>query len=47
MPRFRVANGEGKRVEHTLPVGLVAKFPKESDAWARGFDPRLWPGSNS
>ena len=31
--RFRVANGEGKRVEHTLPVGLVAKFPKESDAW--------------
>jgi integrase len=31
--RFRVTNAEGKRVEHTLPVGLVAKFSKESDAW--------------
>jgi bifunctional non-homologous end joining protein LigD len=39
--RFRVANGEGKRVEHTLPVGLVAKFPKESDAWARWVRPQL------
>src|SRR5215831_2667156 len=33
MLRFRVTNTEGKRVEHTLPVGLVTKFPKESDAW--------------
>src|SRR6516225_2228592 len=41
VPRFRVANGEGKRVEHTLPVGLVAKFPKESDAWARWVRPQL------
>ena len=31
--RFRVTNAEGRRVEHTVPVGLVAKFPKESDAW--------------
>jgi len=31
--RFRVTNAEGRRVEHTLPVGLVAKFAKESDAW--------------
>ena len=33
MLRFRVTNAEGRRVEHTVPVGLVAKFPKESDAW--------------
>lgn len=33
MLRFRVTNAEGRRVEHTLPVGLVAKFRKESDAW--------------
>ena len=33
MLRFRVTNAEGRRVEHTLPVGLVAKFAKESDAW--------------
>lgn len=31
--RFRITNAEGRRVEHTLPVGLVADFPKESDAW--------------
>lgn len=31
--RFRISNAEGRRVEHTLPIGLVADFPKESDAW--------------
>lgn len=31
--RFRVSNAEGRRVEHTLPVGLVRDFPKEQDAW--------------
>ena len=33
MLRFRVTNAEGKRVEHTLPVGLVREFPKGRDAW--------------
>lgn len=31
--RFRVRNAEGRRVENTLPVGLVRDFPKEQDAW--------------
>lgn len=32
--RFRITNAEGRRVEPTpLPIGLVADFPKESDAW--------------
>ena len=31
--RFRISNPDGRRVEHTLPIGLVADFPKESDAW--------------
>jgi integrase len=31
--RFRVANAEGKRVEHTLAIGLVREFPKDKDAW--------------
>jgi len=31
--RFRVMSAEGKRVEHILPVGLVAEFPKDKDAW--------------
>jgi integrase len=31
--RFRVTNAEGRRVEHTFPVGLVSTFPKERDAW--------------
>ena len=31
--RFRVSNGEGRRVENTLPVGLVCDFPKAQDAW--------------
>src|SRR5690349_18535535 len=33
MLRFRVMSAEGKRVEHTLPVGLVADLPKDKDAW--------------
>ena len=33
MLRFRVTNAEGHRVEHTLRVGLVQKFPKDKDAW--------------
>ncbi len=33
MLRFRVMSAEGKRVEHILPVGLVAEFPKDKDAW--------------
>jgi hypothetical protein len=31
--RFRFTNAEGRRVEHTFPVGLVSAFPKERDAW--------------
>jgi integrase len=31
--RFRVLSAEGKRVEHTLPIGLVRDFPKDKDAW--------------
>src|ERR1041385_6346841 len=31
--RYRVGNGEGRRVENTAPVGLVRDFPKEQDAW--------------
>jgi integrase len=31
--RFRVTGADGRRVEHGLPVGLVARLPKESDAW--------------
>jgi len=31
--RFRVTNTEGKRVENTLPIGLVREFPKDKDAW--------------
>lgn len=33
MLRFRVANADGRRVENTLPVGLLCDFPKEQDAW--------------
>src|SRR5262245_44877963 len=33
--RYRVTNAEGKRVEHTLPIGLVGDFPKDKDAWRR------------
>ena len=33
MLRFRVTNAEGKRVENTLPIGLVREFPKDRDAW--------------
>jgi integrase len=31
--RYRVMNAEGRRVEHTLPVGLVLDFPSEKAAW--------------
>ena len=31
--RFRVSNADGRRVENTLPVGLVCDFPKAQDAW--------------
>jgi len=31
--RYRVMNAEGRKVEHTLPVGLVRDFPSEKAAW--------------
>ena len=31
--RYRTSNELGKRVENTLPVGLVHDFPKQKDAW--------------
>ena len=31
--RYRVTRADGRRVENTLPVGLVWDFPKEKDAW--------------
>jgi len=31
--RYRVTHSDGKRVENTLPVGLVRDFPKVKDAW--------------
>jgi integrase len=31
--RYRVARGDGRRVENTMPVGLVRDFPKEKDVW--------------
>jgi hypothetical protein len=31
--RYRVMGSDGRRVENTLPVGLVRDFPKEKDAW--------------
>ena len=33
MLRYRVTLADGRRVEHNLPIGLVAVLPKESDAW--------------
>ena len=33
MLRFRVTDAQGKRVEHTSPIGLVRGFPKDRDAW--------------
>ena len=33
MLRYRVMGADGRRVENTLPVGLVRDFPKEKDAW--------------
>jgi hypothetical protein len=31
--RYRVTASGGRRVENTMPVGLVRDFPKENDAW--------------
>jgi integrase len=31
--RYRVASADGRRVEHTTPIGLVQEFPKDRDAW--------------
>jgi integrase len=31
--RYRVASADGRRVENTLPVGLVRDFPSEKAAW--------------
>ena len=33
MLRYRVTSAEGRRVENTLPVGLVRDFPNEKSAW--------------
>lgn len=33
MLRYRVMGADGRRVENTLPIGLVRDFPKERDAW--------------
>jgi integrase len=30
--RYRVASADGRRVEHTTPIGLVRQFPKDMDA---------------
>src|SRR6516165_5249389 len=30
--RYRVARADGRRVENTMPVGLVRDLPKERDA---------------
>ena len=32
--RFRITAPDGRRVENTLPVGLVKDFPIKGDAWA-------------
>lgn len=31
--RYRVASADGRRVEHTTPIGLVRELPKDKDAW--------------
>jgi integrase len=31
--RYRVTNAQGRRVENSLPVGLVKDFPSEKSAW--------------
>ena len=33
MLRYRLTGADGRRVENTLPVGLVRDFPKTNDAW--------------
>jgi hypothetical protein len=31
--RYSVSKPDGRRVEHTQPIGLVSKFPAEADCW--------------
>ena len=31
--RYRVTASDGRRVENTIPVGLLRDFPTEKDAW--------------
>src|SRR5271169_3297705 len=31
--RYRLTQPDGRRSEHTLPIGLSRDFPKEKDAW--------------
>ena len=33
MLRYRLTQPDGRRSEHTLPIGLSRDFPKEKDAW--------------
>ena len=33
MLRYRLTQPDGRRSEHTLPIGLIRDFPKEKDAW--------------
>jgi len=33
MLRHRLIQPDGRRFEHTVPVGLIRDFPKEKDAW--------------
>jgi hypothetical protein len=30
---YRGMSAEGRRVEHTTPMGLVQRFPRDEDAW--------------
>jgi integrase len=31
--RYRVSRADGRRLENTMPVGLVSDFPRKRDAW--------------
>ena len=31
--RYRLTQPDGRRSEHTLPIGFIRDFPKEKDAW--------------
>ena len=33
MLRYRRTHPDGRRSEHTAPIGFVRDFPKEKDAW--------------